>query len=116
MTTHRRRPAAPRATHTDVEWDFLAFPTFFGAAGGALLAFILAWIANFAFFYLFLIALFAFTFALSHVLFTGSRQRRERRKRMREEEEEIERRVLARRQAGDEAGTSSRRARRRRRG
>lgn len=106
------RRNATRQGRRDIDWDFFTFPVYFGVAGGALLALVLIFIVPW--FYLFMVALFAFTFGLSHLFWTGRRQNSERRKQEREEEAEVERRILQQRAHADEAGTSSRRARRRR--
>jgi hypothetical protein len=96
----------------EIVWDFLSFPTFVGFAGGVLTTVLV--IVFLPYFFVLLGALFLATFAATHILFTGTRQRNEQRKRSREEEDELERRILARREADDTAGVTSRRARRRR--
>jgi hypothetical protein len=98
-----------------VVWDFFTFPVFFAAAGGALLACIVAIVFPILFYVMFLVALMCFSFALAHFIFTGSRKRGIQRRMRQAEEDEIERRVLAERSALDAAGQTSKRSRRRRR-
>ncbi len=113
MAARRRQGKLQRQQgKEEIVWDFLAFPTFVGFAGGA---FIMAVLFIFVpWFYLLLLSLFMLTFAGSHVLFTGTRQRREADKRAKEEEDELEKRIVARREADDAAGVTSRRSRKRR--
>jgi hypothetical protein len=110
----RRRQAKQQRQQGKEEagWDFFSFPTLAGFAGGGLLVSLL--FVFVPWFYLLLGSLFLATFCGSHILFTGTRQRRESTKRSREEEDELERRIVARRDADDAAGVTSRRARRRR--
>jgi hypothetical protein len=111
----RRRQAKQRGPGgEEIVWDFFTFPVLAGFAGGLLTMALCVFLLGDLFFFIFLGALFLATFCASHILFTGTRQRRERTKRSREEEDELERRIVARRQHDDESGVSSRRARRRR--
>jgi hypothetical protein len=112
----RRRQAKQQRQQGKEEtgWDFFAFPTLVGFSGGLLLMGFLVLVFPELYFILFLVALFLATFCGSHILFTGTRQRRESTKRSREEEDELERRIVARRDADDASGVTSRRARRRR--
>jgi hypothetical protein len=111
----RRTQAKKRGTNGEtIVWDFFSFPVLAGFAGGMLTMAVAVFVLGPLFFFIFLGALFLATFCLSHILFTGTRQRRESTKRSREEEDELERRIVARRDADDAAGVTSRRARKRR--
>lgn len=115
MAARRRQGKLQRQQGNDqIVWDFLGFPTLAGFSGGLLVMAFLVLILPELYFILFLGALFLATFCASHILFTGTRQRREANKRAREEEDELEKRIVARREADDAAGVTSRRARRRR--
>jgi hypothetical protein len=109
MSRNRRRtgPAQPP------DWKFNSFPTYFAFAAGALSATVLI-LVGFIYF-VFIAALFGFSFGVIHLITTVIVRSRRRTAQARSEEEERERRIYAARAAANAEAVPPPRKRRRRR-
>jgi hypothetical protein len=112
VSSRRRQP--PKTGVKPADWDFFAFPTFFGFSFGMFLATILIIIGLIDIVYL--ASLMALAFSLAHLTTRAIARYRQEKRKEREEEEERERRALAARAraAAEEPDTQRRRRRRRR--